>query len=416
MTEHSASLGSPFRPGHGQESPGYRMCSVSIMDTTDPGIRFDDNGVCDYVHRFRRRFAAETSGGLEQGVQFDRMIKQAKSRRGPYNVICGVSGGVDSSMVLVHAVRLGLKPLAVHVDNGWNHELAVANIEQLTRRLHVDLAVEVLDWQAFSAIQRSFFRASVPNVETPTDHAIVSVLFRFARKNRIPLILSGSNLATEGFNHSNAGHDNKDWVHIRSIHRQFGDSPAKAYPGMSRWDLLRSIVVDRVRFLPVLDRLGYDRGLAKQELAADWGWRDYGRKHGESVFTRFFQEHYLPTKFGIDKRKSHLSCQILAGQMTREDALAELAKPLWQDGELEEVSEYVRRKLRFDEAEWAAVMASEPCPHAAYPTDPWFRRRRGRAYQALRLLATGRGSWVNAIRGRLDEANQPIAVRGPGSE
>lgn len=399
-----------FRPRHGAADADYRMCAESLMDTTDPAIRFDERGVCEYVHRFRARYAAEAASHAASRAKLDALLATARASRKRHNVICGVSGGVDSSMVLVHAVKLGLRPLAVHMDNGWNHELAVSNIETLTSKLGVELAVEVLDWQDFSAVQRSFFRASVPNVETVTDHAIVSVLFRTARRLGIPTILSGSNLATEGFNHSNAGHDNKDWIHIKAIHAMFGDAPARTYPGMSRWALARSILLHRVRFVPILDALGYHREAAKAELMAEWGWRDYGRKHGESVFTRFFQEHYLPVKFGIDKRKSHLSCQVLAGQMTREAALVELAKPMWDPGEREEVSEYVRRKLRFPEPEWAGILQSDPLPHSHYPMDRFFRRRDGRAYQALRLMATGRGDWRRALGGTLDEAHQPVAA------
>lgn len=367
------------------------------MDTTDPGIRFDDQGESQFVSMYKHRTSREILAGELGQNRWQSIVQQIGKKRSGINCICGVSGGVDSSLVLVRAVEAGLRPLAVHMDNGWNDELAVANIEQLTSKLGVELHTEVLEWNNFRGLQRSFFRASVPNVETVTDHAINATLFRLATKLGVPQILSGSNLATEAFLPTNAGHDNKDWVHIRAVHRLFGETPIGSYPFMSKLRYAYSIAVRGVRFLPVLNYLDYDRNAAKQELQTEYGWRDYGRKHGESTFTRFFQEYYLPVKFGIDKRRAHFSCQILAGHLTRNDALSETAKPLWASGELEAAIDFACRKLGFSPSDWNAIMNAPPLPHHQYPTDWAFRQNSHPMYQALRRLATGRDTATKPV-------------------
>jgi N-acetyl sugar amidotransferase len=378
-----------FRPNHGPHTPGYRICATTVMDTSDPGVTFDEQGNCQFVELYRKREAHEIIYGEAGRRRFTELASRIRKRQG-VDCICGVSGGVDSSLVLLRAVEAGLRPLAVHVDNGWNDELAVANIENLTRSLGVDLHTEVLDWECFRGLQRSFFLASVPNVEIATDHAIVATLFQLASKLGVRHILSGSNLSSEAFGPTNAGHDNKDWTHIKAVHRQFANSTLRRFPHLTTARFAYLILAGGIRFVPILNYLDYNRDAAKKELAATCGWRDYGRKHGESRFTRFFQEYYLPTKFGVDKRRAHLSCQILASQITREDALRVLEHPMWQLGEIETETDYICRKLGFSAAEWGAIMAAPPRPHRDYPTSPLFRTYSSPAYQWLRLMATGR--------------------------
>ncbi len=378
-----------FRPGHGPHSPGYHICKTTVMDTSDPGVTFDTDGNCQFVELYRGREAREIVRGSEGRKRINSLVAQI-SRRTGVDCICGVSGGVDSSLVLLRAVQAGLRPLAVHMDNGWNDELAVANIEGLTRSLGVELHTHVLDWESFRDLQRSFFLASVPNVEIATDHAINATLFQLAARMGVRHILSGSNLSSEAFGPTNAGHDNKDWTHIKAVHRKFGRVPHQQYPHLSALRFAYLILIKRIRFVPILNYLDYNRDAAKAELATTCGWRDYGRKHGESRFTRFFQEHYLPLKFGIDKRRAHLSCQILAGQLSREDALDQLRRPLWAAGEVESETEFICRKLGFTTSEWDVVMASPPRSHFEYPTNPLFRSYSSPGYQWLRMIATGR--------------------------
>lgn len=365
------------------------MCRTTVMDTSDPSLQFDEFGDCQFVGLYRQQERTEILRGEEGRRRFESTVRAIRRQSG-IDCICGVSGGVDSSLVLLRAVEAGLRPLAVHMDNGWNDELAVANIERLTRSLGVDLHTEVLDWEEFRDLQRSFFLASVPDVEMVTDHAINATLFRLASKFGVQSILSGSNVTSEAFVPTNAGLDNKDWMHIKAIQRRFGQVPVRTFPHLSAAQFAYLILIRRIRFIPILNYLEYNRDAAKAELAAKCGWRDYGRKHGESRFTRFFQEHYLPVKFGVDKRRAHLSCQILAGQIPREMALESLRRPMWAPGEIETETDFVCRKLGFSPQQWTEIMAMTPRSHFEYPTNPLFRSNKSPTYQWMRRIATGR--------------------------
>lgn len=370
----------------------YRICAKTVMDTSDPYIEFDEDGVSNYWRSGIARLEAEIIRG-EAGLAHARRIAEsirAESKTKRYDCLIGVSGGVDSSYVAYWTRKLGLRPLAVHLDNGWNSELAVSNIEALVTKLDIDLHTVVLDWEEFRDIQRSFFLASVPNCEMPTDHAITATLFSLARKHGIRHIISGANVVTEGIYQANIGHDNKDWSHIADLHRRFGQRKVSTFPHLSVLDFARSIVVDRIRFIPILNYLDYNREQAIATLEREFGWRNYGRKHGESTFTRFFQEHYLPAKFGIDKRRMHYSSMICAGQITREDALRKLEEPLYEPDELRQDIEFVRKKLQFSEKEFEAIMKTPPKSHHDYRIGALFQDRYKPIYSWARRVATAR--------------------------
>lgn len=372
----------------------YRLCSKTVMDTTDPDIQFDSNGISHHYHNFHERALKELHNGPE-GVRLAKKLAndiKKETRNKPYDCIIGLSGGVDSSYV-AHLVvnELGLRPLAIHMDNGWNSELAVANIENIVKTLKIDLHTEVLDWEEFRELQKALFRASVGNVEMATDHAINATLFRLTKKFGIRHIISGSNLNSEGIVQSGGwAHDNKDWINLKDINNRFGKGTLKSYPHLTPLSFAFSIFVRRVRFIPILNFFEFDKTKAMSFLEETLGWRNYGRKHGESVFTRFFQEYYLPEKFNVDKRKSHLSTLVCSGQLTREEALANLEKPLFQGNEKEELIEFVCKKLEFSRDEWEEIMSAAPVPHNHFRTSAMLSSRDHWLYKIGRMIATGR--------------------------
>jgi len=372
----------------------YRICNRTVMDTSDPEIQFDEEGVSHHWHEFQERARKELHLGAEGRRRAKGLAEQVRSagRGKRYDCIIGLSGGVDSSYVAWLVVReLGLRPLAVHMDNAWNSELAVSNIERIVRGLGIDLHTEILDWREFRGLQKAFFRASVGNVEMATDHAINATLFREARRFGVRFILSGSNLNGEGIVQSGGwAHDNKDWINIKDINNRHGEGVLRSYPHLSPAGFAWAILARGIRFLPILNFFDFNKREAMSLLEKELGWRRYGRKHGESVFTRFFQEYYLPEKFGVDKRRSHLSSLICAGQMTREEALAELEKPLFEDGEKRELIQFVCKKLGFGESEWGGVMRAEPVPHSRYRVSRVLSCRTHWLYRFGRRIATGR--------------------------
>lgn len=354
--------------------PGYRICTYCIMDTTDPEITFDDAGCCNHCVRCRERIVNEKHIGEEGRTRLDEMVAKIKShgRGKEYDCIIGVSGGVDSTTVAYHVKRLGLRPLALHLDNGWNSELAVDNIKQTLERLDIDLFTHVIDWEEFRDLQLSFLKASVPNCEIPTDHAINALLINTALKRGVKYVLHGGNVATEGIMPISWGYYNQDLKHLRAVHRRFGSKRLRTLPQISLYRFVSAIMVRGVKYIPILNYLDYNKQRAKDLIQSELGWRDYGGKHYESIYTRFFQGYILPTKFGIDKRRAHLSTLICSGEITRKQALEEMRLTPYREAALEQDTEYVIKKFGLTKHEFARLLEMPPQRHADYPSNELF--------------------------------------------
>lgn len=343
-------------------------CVLSIND--DPSIKIFDDGVCNYCHEYEHHndvfFLDEGERKKKLELLVQNIKKEGKNK--PFDCILGISGGVDSSYLVVKAVELGLRPLVVHYDNGWNSEQAVNNIEQLVQKLGVDLYTYVNDWEEFKDIQLSFFKASVLDIELTTDHAILAVLYQQARKHGIYYVLQGTNYATESHLPVGWYHWKNDALNIKAIHRRFGEVKMKTFPYMNFVERVRNDKYGHVKFLGMLDYLSYNKENAKADLIANYGWKDYGGKHFESVFTRFYQGYYLVKKFGVDKRKAHLSSLICSGQLSRDEAIEILKSNSYLDNQAEEDKLYVIKKLGLTEGEFDTIMAQPPKSHFDYPS------------------------------------------------
>ena len=339
-----------------------RICSRCVMDTTVPDIVFLPDGRCSCCATYDSISLNDLR--LDQYNQdsliryFDNIKKSRKNK--DYDCIIGLSGGVDSSYVAYLAVKqFGLRPLAIHLDNGWNTELAVSNVEQVVNRLNIDLVTKVLDWSEFRDIQVSFLRSGISNIEIPTDHAIWATLVRAASKYRIPCILSGNNVVTESLMPESWLYGSKDFALIKSVHSTFGKLRLKSYPHLSIYDYVRFLIVERIKWVPILNYINFDKTVAKNTLMFELGWRDYGGKHYESIFTRFFHSCFLPERFGFDLRKSYLSALVCSGQISRDQALAELSTPPLSPASIQQDLQYVLDKLGISHDEYAEVLSQE---------------------------------------------------------
>lgn len=356
----------------------YQRCVRTIMDTTDPDIWFDEHGVSSHALNFeakladlvRRAQAGERLGELDVLVEAIKKSGEGK----PYDCVIGISGGVDSSYLALQAVKLGLRPLAVHFDSGWNSELAVDNIHNLVTRLGLDLYTHVVDWREMKDLQLSFFRASVANADTPTDHAFGWVAYSQAKKYGIKYILSGSNFASESILPEAWGYDAGDARQLTAIQRRFGTVKLKTYPVMGL--LKRNLwypVFRRIHTAALLNYMPYVYKDAKRIIADELGWRDYGGKHYESVFTRYFQGYYLPRKFGFDKRLAHYSSLILSDQMTRDEALALLETTNYPEELRKQDHEFIAKKLGVTVDALEELYGAPPVDYTAYPVDNLWR-------------------------------------------
>jgi len=349
----------------------YQMCTKTVMDTTDPEITFDAEGVSNHYHEFMRLAPFYLYQGKETDLKLEKLVEDMRKagRKSDYDCICGISGGVDSSYVAYLSKQLGLRVLTVHFDNGWNSELAVKNIENIVKKLNFDYQTWVVDWEEFKDLQIAFLKASVANAEIPTDHAFLAAIYRLCDKYNIKYILSGSNFATEGILPKSWGYNAKDVKHLKAIHRLFGKVPFKTYPLLGFNREFYYTYIKKIKMARLLNHVPYVKADAMKVIEKELGWVYYGGKHYESVFTRFFQAYILPTKFDIDKRKAHLSTLIASGQMSREDALKELEKEIYPPDKLLEDKEYVLKKLGLSPEEFEAIMKAPVKTYKDYPND-----------------------------------------------
>lgn len=337
----------------------YRVCTRCLMDTTDPRITFDEHGMCSHCRHFDEVQSANWFPGPEGQPRLDAMIREIKDagRGKEYDCIIGLSGGVDSSYLALKLKEFDLRPLVVHIDAGWNTELAVRNIESIVKYCGYDLHTHVMNWEDMRDLQLAYLRSGVANQDVPQDHAFFASMYHFSVKNRIKYIISGGNLATECVFPRAWHHSAMDAINLKDIHRRFGNSSLREYKTISflQYYFVYPFVYGMRTVLP-LNYMPYDKTQALAELVEKVDYKPYQRKHGESVFTRFFQNHYLPKRFGYDKRKPHLSSLVLSGQMTRDAALAALEEPLYDPVELAADIQYFCKKLRISREEFDALM------------------------------------------------------------
>jgi len=340
------------------------------MDTTVSDIVFDNDGVCNICTQFLKRIEQELHYHDAGQVLLQALISKIKKTGScnEYDCLIGVSGGVDSTYVAYLLKRkFNLRPLAVHLDNGWNSELAVANIEQTIKKLDIDLFTYVLDWEEFKNLQTSFLKSSISNAEIPTDHAIWAVLIRMAAGRGIKYIISGSNIATECLMPESWLYGSKDSRIIKDIHRKYGTVKLNTFPSLNTFDFCNYLMIKGIKWVPILNYVPYNKKQAKHVLCRELGWRDYGGKHYESVYTRFFHAYYLPKKFNIDLRRAYISALVVSGQISRDEALSEIEEPPYPSKLMEEEDKaFVMKKLCLSREEFNQIMNSPPKRYTDY--------------------------------------------------
>jgi N-acetyl sugar amidotransferase len=355
----------------------YQICTRCVMDTSDPDIQFDENGVCNHCLHFDSEIKQMLEFEGPVHPQLEKKIRQIKKdgEGKEYDCIAGASGGVDSTYALYLMKQYGLRPLVVHLDNGWNSELAVKNIENIVRKLDFDLYTKVLDWEEFRNLQLAYLKASVIDLEALSDHAIVAILYKMASKHKLKWILAGTNYATEATLPDSWRYPDKgDAVNIKDINKRFGTKTIKSFPLMGFLEFSYYFKVKKITWLNFLNYFKYNKEEAKHTIIKELGWRDYGGKHYESIITKFYQGYILPVKFGVDKRRAHLATLIQSGQMEREEALSILTKPPLPETEVFELKEYVCKKLGISNKEFDDLMKLPIKSHYDYATDQQMRK------------------------------------------
>ncbi|MCB0323579.1 MAG: N-acetyl sugar amidotransferase [Bdellovibrionales bacterium] len=363
-----------------------QICRRCIIDERVPGAVFAADGTCSYcrIHdALCEAYPNDARGQQKLDELLERVRSDGKNKR--YDCVVGVSGGTDSTYLLYYALSKGLRPLAVHFDNGWNSEIAVDNIRRSISALGVDLQTYVVDWEEFKDILRAHLKASIPWADAPTDLGLTAALYRIAQEEGVRHILVGNNFRSEGKQPT-------EWTYcdgrmIRAIVKRFGTTKLKSFPNLTISRLFWTAFVRRVRLVRPLYYIPYSKQDAKKLIEDKFGWRDYGGHHYESIFTRFVYSVYLPEKFGIDKRLISLSAQVRSGVMTREAALDEIARPPIEAERRESDMAYVAKKLGFSELEFKQILTAEPKSVFDYPSyHPMIRKFQRAARTAAKVL------------------------------
>ncbi|MGD0753803.1 MAG: N-acetyl sugar amidotransferase [Bacteroidales bacterium] len=350
----------------------YQICNRCIMDTSDPEIKFDGLGNCNHCNSALDQAQKKWFPDKNGEKKLDDIIKKIKyeGRNKEFDCIIGLSGGVDSSYLAYLAVNKGLRPLVVHVDCGWNSEQAVKNIENVVKKLNIELHTFVVNWEDMKDLQRAFFKASLPDQDIPQDHAIFAALYNFADRNNIKYVLNGLNFATESIMPENWGYQAMDYRHLKSIHKKFGAKKIRDYPHVNFFQrYIYYTLIKRMRIINPLNYIDYRKDEVIETMKRELGWQYYGGKHYESRFTKFFQSYYLPVKFNFDKRRAHLSSLIISGQISRAEALDNMKENVYSEKEIGSDLEFVAKKLDWSPQEFRKIIDLPPKRHQDFPTN-----------------------------------------------
>lgn len=334
-------------------------CKNCLLTTDDvAGLHFNEDGICEFCTNYAKKHSkivVDVNKREKLNTLINNIKKSGEGKQ--YDCIIGVSGGVDSTYVAYLSKELGLRPLAVHLDYGWNSELAVANINNTLNKLGIDLYTHVVDWEEIKDLQLAFLKASVVDIELINDFAIFATLYNEAYKRGVKYVLNGMNVETEGEKLPKGwSHEKFDQLNILSIHKKYGKRKLKTYPRLSFLKRFYLTVIYKLKWTPILNLVDYNKDKVKKLITEKLDWKDYGGKHFESIFTRFYQSYILPRKFKIDKRKFHLSVLICSGQVTKQQAMEEMKKPVIDPKLLQEDFQFVLKKLQLSEIEFDEIM------------------------------------------------------------
>lgn len=343
----------------------YTICSNCIMDTSDSNIVFDERGWCSYCNNFYKNilpsWCVDEKGERDLLKIAEKIKTQGKGK--DFDCIIGLSGGLDSSyLTYIAKEKMGIRPLLFHVDAGWNTDHAVGNIEKLVNGLGLDLYTEVIDWEEMKDLQVSLLKSQIAHQDIPQDTAFFSMLYKFAKENKIKYVLTGGNYSTECCREPDewGAYPGIDKTLILDIHSKFGKKPLVTFPiiDVFSYKLYYKYILG-MQVVKPLDLIPYVKKNAELELEKMFGWKKFQHKHHESRFTRFFEDYWLPKKFGYDRRRAHFSSLILTGQMKREEALERITKPELDEHFLEREFEYVAHKLDLTVEELRAIFLEE---------------------------------------------------------
>ena len=369
----------------------YQICTTCVMDTSDPRISFDDSGVCEYCHNFEEKILPTWNYGKHKTKELENLAKKIKEhgKGNEFDCIIGLSGGLDSSYTAFVAKEImGLRPLLFHVDAGWNTDKAVGNISKLVDKLDLDLYTEVINWEEMKDLQLAFFKSQIADQDMPQDIAFFSALYKFARKNKIKYVLTGGNFSTECCREPEewGAYPGIDSKLINDIHKRFGLRKLRSFPivDIFKYKIFYKYFLG-MHVIKPLNLISYIKEDAENQLFDFCGWQSFKHKHHESRFTRFYEDYWMPKKFGYEKRRAHFSSLIMTSQMTRDEALNRLKNTEMSDEFLNKEFSYIAKKLEITNDELQSLFDGANMSFAQYKNKHWLIGLGARVMRLLRL-------------------------------
>ncbi len=359
--------------------PAYQQCTRCIMDTTVPGIRFDARGECNFcaVHdHMDRAFPLGEAGRRRVQELADDIKRLGQGKK--YDCVLGVSGGRDSSFTLWYCVvKLGLRPLAVHFNDGFGNPVAGENMVKACRKLGVEMRTITSDWRESKDLKIVFLKASTPDMEEGTDLGIATALYGVAAKEGIQRIIIGQSFRTEGI--APLSWNYLDGKYLKAVHKQFGTVPLRPWkaddPGFNLGlpEMFYYAFIRRIKTVTLLYHVEYVRAEVDELLARELDWVNPGAHYFDDLYQSVI--YYLNrTKFNIDRRLFNYSALVRSGQMPREVALERVSHVnVIED---EKVINLCIKRLGLSREEFEQIVAAPPKTFRDYPNN----------YSLIRLL------------------------------
>jgi N-acetyl sugar amidotransferase len=349
-----------------------QICQRCVMDdSSDNTISFDKNGMCNYcttaIERMKYLYFPNETGKQKISDMVETLRKNGAGKK--YDCIMGLSGGLDSSYLAYLGYKWGLRILAVHIDDGFDTEISVNNLNKLSKACKLDLKIEKPDAKQFQSLTKAYMKAGVPNVAIPQDNLIFACMYKYARKYKIRYFLSGTNYALESITQKGNSHNPFDIINIKDIHRAYGEEPIDKLSFLSDYKRFFDKKLLGIKTVRPLNFVDYNRENALKELAEFCDFKYYGSKHLENKLTKFIQLYWVFNKFNVDKRKSHLSSMIVSGQMTRDKALVELKKPLYDEEQMQIEIREICQSLNITQNEFDNIMKEKTRQHTDFRID-----------------------------------------------
>jgi N-acetyl sugar amidotransferase len=363
-----------------------KICKLGVWDQSIPDIKFDNEGISSYAKIFKRMLTDFPKGGQGQKIWVDFVAQmKLRGKNNKYDCIVGVSGGTDSSYLLHLSANYGLRVLAVYLDNGWGSKIAVGNIKKMTQALNFDLETYVINYQEVVNVFKAYLKAHLPWVDGPTDLAIKAVLYQVAEREGIKHVLIGHDFRTEGFQPNEWTYT--DSLQLKFLTKKFENKKLKTFPSLSIWSFGYLAYLRNIKMIRPFFYIPYSKSDAKKILKYQYNWEDYGGHHYENIFTKFIISYWLPTKFGIDKRKITYSAQILSGEISRDFAIAEINKNPFDDSTIERDIEYVAKKLDISKSELLMLITEPGKSFKDYPSYfPLIEKMKRVVFPAMKYL------------------------------